>query len=191
MKPTKPLRSQPARDRILAAARRAFASQGYDQVTVRALAADAKVNPAMAIRYFGSKEGVFAAVATFDLRLPALWDVPREKLGETLVAHFLTRWEERDRGNELQALLRASVSHDIARRKLIEIFETQLTAAIAVLCGPDEAGVRAALVASQMLGIALTKYVVALPAMDDLPADVLISAVGATLQSYLTSDIPL
>ena len=61
-------RSRPARDAILAAARRRFADEGYDRATVRAIAGDAGVDPSMVIRYFGSKRELFTAAAEFDLR---------------------------------------------------------------------------------------------------------------------------
>ncbi len=58
---------------ILAAARERFAADGYDRATIRHIAADAAIDPSMVMRYFGSKERLFAAAADFDLRLP---DVP-------------------------------------------------------------------------------------------------------------------
>src|SRR5215217_6909295 len=78
---------------ILAAARERFAADGYERATIRAIAADARIDPAMVIRYFGSKEKLFAAAAEFELRLPALDGVPRERIGERLVEHFVRRWE--------------------------------------------------------------------------------------------------
>ena len=51
--PVRVLRSQPTRDRILAAARLIFARDGYERTTIRAVAAEAAINPAMVMRYFG------------------------------------------------------------------------------------------------------------------------------------------
>jgi AcrR family transcriptional regulator len=187
----RPLRSQATRDRILAAARRAFAAEGYERTTVRAVAADAQSNPSLVIRYYGSKAGLFAAAAKFDLRLPDLSEVPRESLGQRLVAHFLKRWEHDPSGNELVVLLRASVSHEAARARMMEIFETQLTKAVAQVCGAETAPVRAALIASQMLGIALVRYVLKLPAPRALDESVIIDQVGRTIQSYLVNALPV
>ncbi|WP_369028272.1 TetR/AcrR family transcriptional regulator, partial [Nocardia farcinica] len=69
---------------ILAAARERFAADGYDRATIRAIAGDAGIDPAMVMRYFGNKERLFAAAAEFDLELPDLTAVPREQIGETL-----------------------------------------------------------------------------------------------------------
>src|ERR671917_219946 len=65
-------RSLPAREAILGAARARFAADGYDRATVRAIAADAGIDPSMVMRYFGSKRQLFALTAEFDLRLPDL-----------------------------------------------------------------------------------------------------------------------
>src|SRR5436190_14098251 len=86
-------RSDATRAAILGAARERFAADGYERATIRAIAADAGIDPAMVMRYYGSKDRLFAAAAEFDLRLPDLTSVPRTRLGETLVGHFLDRWE--------------------------------------------------------------------------------------------------
>src|ERR687883_609279 len=81
---------------IVQAARERFAAEGYDRATIRAVAADAGIDPALVMRYYGSKEGLFAAAAVFDLRLPDPSKLPRAKLGASIVDHFLTRWEDDD-----------------------------------------------------------------------------------------------
>ncbi|WP_258052488.1 TetR family transcriptional regulator [Mesorhizobium sp. INR15] len=187
--PARPRRSQPNRDRILAAARRVFAAQGYDRATVRLVAAEAGTAPSMVIRYYGSKNELFAAAVKFDLRLPDLTGVPRGEIGARLTRHFLARWEEAPSGGELGALLRAAISTDAARERLIEIFQRQLQVAVAAISGTDGMDSRAALIASQLLGLGLTRYVLALPACVSMDHDLIIAHVGATVQDYLTKSI--
>lgn len=184
-----PLRSQPTRDRILAAARRAFAVEGYEGTTVRSIAAHAGCNPALVIRYYGNKEGLFAAAATFDLELPDLSGVSTETLGERLVAHFLDRWERQLDNNELVTLLRTSVNHDGARQRMAGIFETQLSRAVERISGAEEAPSRAALIASHLLGLGLTRYVLKFPAAVELDRSAIIHGVGRTIQAYLMEPI--
>src|SRR5919201_1321688 len=86
-------RSDASRSAILAAARERFAADGYERATIRAIAKDARIDPAMVMRYYGSKERLFAAAAEFDLRLPDLAAIPRARLGRTVVGIFLDRWE--------------------------------------------------------------------------------------------------
>src|SRR3954467_12470767 len=86
-------RSDQTRAAILAAARRRFAADGFERTTIRAIAADAGIDPSMVMRYYGSKDGLFAAAADIDLQLPELATVPRENLGETLARHWVELWE--------------------------------------------------------------------------------------------------
>lgn len=182
----KPLRSQPTRDAILEAARRLFGEEGYDKTTIRSVAAAAEIHPSMVMRYYSSKEGLFAAAAAFDLELPDLSKVPRRDIGKMLVRHLLNRWEAKP--GELPALLRVSVTHEQARARLIEVFRKQLLPAIAAICGKERASVCAALLATQTLGLALTRYVLRLPPVVGLSDEIIVERIGETLQSYLFDD---
>ncbi|MBM0231008.1 TetR family transcriptional regulator [Micromonospora sp. STR1_7] len=183
-RPTQPRRSDATRAAILRAARERFAADGYERATIRAIAADARIDPSMVMRYYGSKEGLFAAAAEFDLRLPDLTVVPSERLGETLVRHFLARWE----GDEtLVALLRAASTNPGAAERMRGIFTDQLASAVATSgTGETVTARRAGLVASQILGLAFTRYIVRLPPMVDVEPEELVSWIGPTLQRYLT-----
>jgi AcrR family transcriptional regulator len=181
-------RSDRSRAAILAAARDRFAADGYERATIRAIAADARIDPAMVMRYFGSKEKLFAAAAEFDLRLPDLAAVPREQIGEVLVRHFVDRW---DGDGTLTALLRVGVTHESAAERMREIFASQL---VTLLTGwtRDEAAarVRAGLVASQILGLALCRYVLSLPPVAALSPDEVVGWLAPTVQRYLTAPGP-
>ena len=184
---TKALRSQPTRDRILEAARRLFALEGYDRTTIRTVAAAAEINPSLVVRYYGSKEQLFAAAASFELEIPDLSQVPRAELGRTLVRHFIRRWDER--GEDLPALLRVAVTHEQARQRLTELFRDQVAPALAKVCGPEQLMQRAALVATQTMGLALTRYVLRFPPIVEVPNALLEKHLGATLQAYLTEPL--
>lgn len=170
----------------MAAAREVFAAVGYDRATVRMIAERASVVPAMLIRYFGSKEGVFAASVQLDLQLPDLSDVPIGGRGVRLVTHFLERWEEPAHGGDLVALLRASADHEEARDRMIAIFGLQLARVVREVGGEDRVAERSALIATQMLGLAYCRYVVKLPPVVALPAAVIVDQVGPTIERYLS-----
>ncbi len=179
-------RSITTRARILAAAKTLFSSKGYERTTIRAVAGAAAIHPSMVIRYFRSKERLFAAAVTFDLRLPSnIAQTPRNKLGIALVHHFLERWEGQAAGDELPSLLRGAVTHPEARKRMVQIFEQQLEPFVKPLCSPSKSHECAALIASQMLGIAYTRYVLKLPSVVRLPRKTILRRVGATIQSYL------
>jgi AcrR family transcriptional regulator len=180
-------RSDATKSAILAAAREQFAASGYQAATIRSIATAAQIDPAMVMRYFGNKEKLFTAAAEFDLRLPDLGAVPRQETGSALVAHFLDRWE----GDEtLMALLRTAVTNEAAAARLQEIFATQLAPLIARLCGEphNAAATRAGLIATQILGLALCRYVLKLPPVVGLKRAEIVRRVGVTVQAYLFSE---
>jgi AcrR family transcriptional regulator len=177
-------RSDATKATILAAARAQFAALGYQATTIRSVATAAQIDPAMVMRYFGNKEGLFAAAAEFDLRLPDLSGMPRAQLGSALVSHFLDRWE----GDEtLMALLRAATTNEAAATRMQAIFATQMAPLIARLTGEPRAAAaaRAGLVATQVLGLALCRYVLQLPPVVALKRPEIVRRVGGTVQSYL------
>ncbi|CAN7611630.1 TetR family transcriptional regulator [Polaromonas sp. LjRoot131] len=182
--PSPPRRSDATKSAILAAAREQFAASGYQAATIRAIATAAGIDPAMVMRYFGNKEKLFAAAAEFDLRLPDLSDMPRKDVGAALVEHFLNRWEDDE---TLMALLRTGVTNEAAAARLQEIFATQMAPLIAKLSGEPRAAAagRAGLIASQILGLALCRYVLKLQPVVGLKRADIVRHVGVTVQAYL------
>ena len=166
---------------ILAAARQLFAESGFERATIRAIAADANIDPSMVMRYFGNKAQLFAAAADFDLQMPDLSDIDREQLGARLVAHFLDRWEHDE---ALVVLLRSSTTNDEAAQRMRQIFSSQLRPVIARI-NPTDAPRRAGLIATQVLGLALCRYVLRLPPVVAMSRDDVVAALGPTVQRYL------
>ena len=166
---------------ILAAARERFAESGFERATIRAIAADADIDPSMVMRYFGNKDQLFAAAADFDLQMPDLSGVDRDQLGARLVAHFVDRWE---RDEVMVVLLRSSTTNADAAQRMQAIFATQLLPAIAVI-NPENPLRRAGLIATQMLGLSLCRYVLKLPPIVAMSRDEIVSWLGPTIQRYL------
>jgi AcrR family transcriptional regulator len=183
-------RSDTTRARIIEAARERFRKEGYERATIRKVARDARIDPALVMRYFESKRGLFDAAMTVELRIPDLSGHPRDKLGEALITHFLNRWEEPD-DDSLQLLLRSSASNEEAAERLrTTIFRDQIVPIVARLRG-GEAGARdiAALIATQTVGLAYTRYILKLPPLLAMPRETIVRVIGATIQRYL--DNPL
>lgn len=133
-------RSRASREAVLAAARRTFAERGYERTTVRVVAAAAGVDPSMVIRYFGSKDGLFAAAVQVDLGLPDLTSVPVAERGDVLARHFLHLWEGPETGEVLVVLLRSATTNDAAAAGLRAVFAGQVVALVAELDRVDQAG---------------------------------------------------
>jgi hypothetical protein len=178
-------RSDVTRQRILLAAREAFATLGYERATVRKIAEMAEIHPSMVMRYFSSKEGLFTASSPFEIGLRDLSRFSPDGIGRALVEIFLDRWEKNGVAGDLPALLRLSVTHPDGRSKVIEVFTSQIAPGIAKVSRAKDPAKSAALVATQLVGIAFLRYVVRLPAVVHLKREELVEEVGDTLQRFL------
>jgi AcrR family transcriptional regulator len=181
----KQTKSERTRATILEAARQIFAGNGYERTTIRDIASAASIDPAMVIRYFGSKDELFARIAVFDLKLPDPNQVEPSRLGEVLVRHFLDIWEGEQGNSGMAVLLRSAPSNEFALQKLREVFAGQVMPALARIEGPLNPRDRAALVATQLLGLAFSRYVIKLQPVVDLPQELIVRELGRTLQAYL------
>jgi AcrR family transcriptional regulator len=161
-----------------------FAARGYEQTTIRAVAAQADVDASMVMRYFQSKEGLFTAVVTTDLRVPDLRSVPAARRGEVLVRYFVNRWED-PVGDKMIALLRTAVTSDAIAGQVQATFSERLIEPIAAL-GEEQAPERAAFIAAQLFGLALCRYIVPFEPLASLSADDVVAAVAPAVHHYLT-----
>jgi hypothetical protein len=140
----------------------------------------------MVMRYFGSKENLFLLAADFDVRLPDLTGAAPGTAGALLVGHFVDRW---DADPALAALLRAAATSETVAARVRGILAAQVGPAVAALCpDPAEAPLRAGLVAAQLLGMALCRFMLRLGAVTELDRDAMVHWLGPTVQRYLTGD---
>ncbi len=182
------------REAILDAARARFAQHGYDGATIRGIAADAGVDPSLVHHFYGTKERLFAEA----LRFPA---VPSEvldrvvqagpdRLGETLVRSILQLWESPETRDRAIALLRSAVTNEQAAAMLRSFVEGGILGAIARVGSGDDAGFRASLVASQIVGLGIARIVLRIEPIASADIDQLAAAIGHSVQRYLTCDLP-
>jgi AcrR family transcriptional regulator len=184
--PPKQSKSERTRERILTTARRQFARDGYERTTIRSVAAEAEIDPSMVMRYFGSKDGLFAAVADFDLHLPDLAAVPADERGTHLARHFLKVWRGSETGfNGFAILLRTSATNPAAVERVASIVATQVAPRIAAIA--DHPQERAAIATAHVFGFAFSRFLLGLPAMLALPDEVVVTHLGQALQSALDS----
>jgi AcrR family transcriptional regulator len=183
-------RSEKTRTAILTAARQMLASRGYEATTIRAVAAAAGIDPSMVMRYYGNKEGLFAAAVDVDLHLPDAAALPREQVGDLLAHHVISRWEGALSDEFITLLLRSAGTNRAAAEQFRLIFERQLLKFVQGLAGSgSEARRRAAMVSSQVLGVAYCRYILELPAITELDGETLAKTLGPVLQHYLTGDL--
>jgi AcrR family transcriptional regulator len=174
-------KSDRTRAAILDAAQKLFAQHGHDRTTVRDIAAKASIDPALVIRYFGSKDELFVRAAAFDLRMPDLSKVKRSQIGDTLIRRFLELGEG---FTGMTVLLRSAASNDYAASRVRELFAAQVLPAFACVGSRADAAERAGLVASQLLGLALCRYILKIPPVAEMSAQEIVKHIGPTIQRY-------
>ena len=184
----KPTKSDRTRKQILAAAKQLFAEHGYDGASIRDVAARASIDPAMVIRYFRSKDELFARAASIELNVPALDAVNPAMMGEMLIRRFLEVWEDAVSGNGMTVLLRSAASNGFAAEKAREIFALQVRPVVAAVGDPASASRRAGLVSSQLLGLAMCRYILKFPPLASMSREEIIASIAPTLQRYVAGD---
>jgi AcrR family transcriptional regulator len=180
-----------SRDRILAAAREEFSARGYDKTSIRSIAKTAGVDPALVHHYLGSKEQIFAAAIEMSFE-PALGvaDVLAggpDDIGERLARYFIGIWESPVTRPPLLAIIRSALTNDTAAAVLRGFVLRRLLERIAGELNVPDPRLRAELAASQMIGIAMLRYVIRVEPLASLDVEDLIPLVAPTLQRYLTS----
>jgi len=188
------------REAILAASRKRFAEHGYDGATIRGIATDAGVDPALVHHFFGSKERLFAAA----MRLPVVPGEllaaalaagpadPAESMGEHLVRTVLGAWDVHEIRDVFIGLMRSASTSPQAMTMLREFVTEAIVSRLSTVAragGPAEARYRASLVASQVLGLGMTRYVLGLEPLAAADLDRLVASIGPTVDRYLTGDL--
>jgi AcrR family transcriptional regulator len=171
------------------AARSHFSAAGYDGGTVRGIAAGAGVDPALVMHYFGSKDGVFRAAMDFPVDpaefIPRLLAPGLEGLGERLARFFLETWDSPN-GSPLLGLIRSAVTNDRAATMLREFVGREVLGRVAGALELDRPQLRASLAASQLIGLAVLRYVIKLEPLASAPPRQVAIWVAPAIQRYLT-----
>jgi AcrR family transcriptional regulator len=178
---------------ILEAARAAFAETGYDRATIRGIAAAAGVDPALVLHYFGSKEGLFEAALELPVRPADVFArgaaAGPDQLGATVVRTFLEAWEPPESRVRLQAMLRSAMTNETAMGMIRDLLVREVFGPITQTLGVPDAQLRATLVGSQFIGLAIMRFVGRVEPLASASIDELVAAVGPTVQRYLTGEI--
>ena len=201
-----------SRDVVLAAAKSRFAADGYEKTTLRAVATDARVDPAMVLYLFGSKQELFreslrliidpaVLVAALqgpeadgdpDVLVAALQGPDADgdpDVGARMVRTYLGVWEAPETGDSMRAMLASATSNTDAREAFRSFMQSYVLAAVSeVLGGGSEARLRASLAGSSLVGVAMLRYLMSVPPLSELPADDVVRLVAPAVTRYLTAD---
>jgi AcrR family transcriptional regulator len=178
---------------ILEAARVRFAANGFARTSVRSIAAEAGVDPALVHHYFGTKDELFLAALALpvdprEVLLPAVLAGGVEDAAERFVRAFLSVWDEPEIRVRLLAVFRGVLDAE-GGRLLREGFLPVVLQPIGEALDLDRPELRMPLVASQMVGLIMLRYVIAIEPLASLPGDDVVAIYAPTLQRYLTGEL--
>ncbi len=193
-RPGRPPGTSDTRERILVSARELFARNGIDKTSIRAIAADADVDPALVHHYFGTKTQLFAAAIHIPIDpmqiIGPLRQIPVEEIGYTLPSLLLPLWDS-EMGKGFIATLRS-----ILAGNEISLVRSFLQEVIAVEVGtrvdnpPGSGRIRVQFVASQLVGVVMARYILELDPFKSLPVEQIAETIAPNLQRYLTGELP-
>lgn len=186
------------RGAILAAARRLFAAHGLTGASVRQIAAEADVDPALVHHYFGTKDGLFRAALEIPLEpeavLAQVFAFGADRAPERLVRTMLGLWDDPETGASLASFLRTAVATEESALMAREFFTGVVLRAAASRMRhlePGEVEIRVSLVFSQMIGLLLTRRILRIDPIAARSAEELVALVTPTVARYLLDDLPL
>lgn len=178
---------------ILEAACSEFAELGFDRATIRGIAAAAAVDPALVLHYFGSKEQLFGDALQVPLEpgkvLRRVMSRDVEDMGASIVRAFLEAWEPEESRNPLVAMVRSAMTNETAMTLVREYLGRRIFGPITQTLGAPDSELRATLVGSQFIGLAMMRYIARIEPLASASVDQLVVAVGPTMQRYLTGDL--
>jgi len=183
---TRPRNASQTRADILSAARRRFGAEGYERTTLRAVASDVGVDAALVIRYFGSKQDLFAAAADFTIELPDLSGVDPDEIAGILLPRFFAVWEEDE---TFLALLRAAMTSPVAADALRRVFAEQVAPKL-ITATPDNPIQRIGLMGAFVIGLATTRYVLVNPPIASLSREELSRWAAPVIRQLLVGPAP-
>lgn len=178
---------------ILAAARDRFARVGFDATSIRAIAGDAGVDPALVHHYFGSKRDLFVAALELPVDprevLAPVVDAGLDGAGRRLLTMLLAVWDDEQRRLPLLAFARSALEpsgHHLFQDGFLPVIIRPVLADL----GVDEVDRRVPFVASQLAGLILMRYVLRAEPLASMPSEEVVAVVGPTIQRYLDGPLP-
>ncbi len=179
--------------RILDAAREAFADTGWAGTTIRSVARAADVDPALVYHYFGSKEGLLDAATNPPRRwlesVAKTWTTPVAGLGAALLRLMLGAWADTEIGPVLRSVLQTAAHEQTTREKLRRVVEANLMGVSQLGADERDRQVRSGLVASQIMGLAMLRFIWKIEPVASMSDDELVAAIAPNLQHYIEGDL--
>ena len=178
------------RGEILRAARESFAGKGFTATSIRAVAREAGVDAALVHHYFDSKDELFieSMALPVDPRQVAarVLDGPPEELGRRIATVFLGIWESPDGQQRMKAIFRSVVTSEEVARVMREGITQMIIQPVSQSLDVPDAHLRVSLVATQLIGVAMARYIVELEPVASADLATLLDRLAPVLQLHLT-----
>ncbi len=166
------------RAEILDVARRHFLAGDYQRASVRGIAREAGVDPALVAYYFGSKKGLFGAALALSVNPPevirAVLAGDRATLPERIVRTVVTVWDDPELGRPLRVLAASAAQEPEVARLLREVLQTEMTGVLAEAFGGADASARAGAFGSQIAGLIVLRYWLRVEPVASMPVEELV-----------------
>ena len=181
------------REDIVRAAQKLFAERGYHGATMRAIASEARVDPALIHHFFSSKEGVFsAAIGDFfhvDQIVDKVLQPDGTGVGQKLIRSFMDLWNRQESQDPMLAVVRSAVSHADAEALLEDSVVRRTIGQIVEHTASTHQSLRTTLIGSEIIGLIMMRYVLKIEPLASAPDEVVARAIGPAIDRYLTLDL--
>jgi AcrR family transcriptional regulator len=182
------------RSAIVAEARRQFGDIGFGATTLRNVASAVGVDPRLVLHYFGSKRGLFEAAIELpidpEIIVNSVLRAEGGDLGLRTARFMVNALDDPARRQVLTGLLRAAVSDPEAVPLIRDVLAERMLVPIARGVGADQPELRAALMASQVVGLAVTRHVLGIEPLASASPELLVRALAPVVRHYLAGDWP-
>lgn len=174
--------------------RRRFHAEGYAAVSLRSIAAEAGVDPALISYHFGSKVGLFGATLELAANPPEILanvlQGPPESMPERLIATMVTVWDDPVAGAPLRLLATEAINDPQVGRLFREMIEREILGRIAAHLGGRQAQQRATAAGSQLAGLIFLRYVIRAEPLASMSVDELVRHLSPSLRTALGPSAP-
>ncbi|MBD0841719.1 MULTISPECIES: TetR/AcrR family transcriptional regulator [unclassified Streptomyces] len=184
------------REQILEAALHLFADRGYARTTIRAIAEDAKVDPALVHHFFTNKEGVFDAAVNSSFSVSTAFDgmpIADDAASETAwaVRTYYAFWENERTRYAMTAIYRAGLADSDTSQVLKSRIEASSRAWLSATGYKEreDFDIRSMLGSGHMIGLAILRYVLKVKPLADMEYEEFLSWVLPVLELRMSPEL--
>ncbi|MFE1873108.1 TetR family transcriptional regulator [Streptomyces sp. NPDC059496] len=181
-------------DKIIAVARRSFATRGYAATSLRSVAQEAGVDPGLVNYYFRTKIGLLEEVMqppeAFGAAVAAAAEQPMDRRGHAFAQAALNLWEDPVSAETLRSIILTAAQEPVALQRLRQLFSELVLAAVSHSLPDTERNLRASLISTQIVGMVMNRYIWQIGAIATLPASSVTDLIAPTIQHYLADPLP-